>query len=156
VQANAAQSWVVPALVIGGIATTLLVLSSSSKAGSATPPLNVPPQIGPAAKCVVSQNGLAKWAMTVNMTAIHVPMLGITDPVSAPLAIDILPSEIMSKLNALPGNEQIVLVDKNDVFHYFASKTAPTSTRRDDLYADYCNKVGGKLSGHPTDLFMVW
>jgi len=95
--------------------------------------------------------------MTVNMTAFHVPMLGITDPVSPSLAFDILPSEIMNKIYALPASERIVLVDKNDVFHFFeGNKSTTPSVRRDDLQADYCNKVGGTLAGHPADLFMAW
>jgi len=148
-QENQAGNLIVPlaigAVIAGGVLWWATQKKSEDKATT--------PQLPPAVKCVVSQEGLGKWGMTVNMTAIHVPMLGIEDPVSPSLAIDILPSEIGNKLKALPSNEQVVLVDKNDVFHYFANKSS-SSVRRDDLQADYCNKVGGTLAGHPTDLFM--
>lgn len=146
---NAAGSILVPVLIGGAVVGALLLWARSGSASASAP-------LPPAVKCVVTQAKLSQWGPTAGVYAFHTPMLGIEDPVSPSLAIDILPSEIRNQIEPLPSAAQIVLVDKNDVFHYFADDST-SSVRRDDLYADYCNKFGGTLAGvHPSDLFTVW
>jgi hypothetical protein len=156
-QENQSGGLLVPLLIGGAILGGLILWANTSKGSTAqpSPPTRVPPaSLPPAVKCVVSQAKLTQWGAGAGVYAFHTPMLGIEDPVSPSLAIDILPSEIRNQIDPLPSSAQIVLVDKNDVFHYFANDSTP-SVRRDDMFADYCNKFGGTLAGHPSDWFMV-
>lgn len=147
-----AAPWVIGALALAGAAIWYLSKDKTAAASTTT----TPGQLPPAVQCTVDQLRLTQWGVGAGVAAFYTPMIGIQDPVNAGTAFDILPSEISSQIDKLPSAASVVLVDKNNVFHYFANDSTP-SVRRDDLFADYCTKFGKTtLSGfHPASTFML-